>query len=279
MTRSRHHGFTLVELLVVIAIISILISLLLPALRSARAVAQSAMCLSNQRQHTFALYQYLNDWNQWFPHSYEYFAWQNIGRLGRAWREVMSEYFGITSSWEVAGVGTFTGHLLTDDPNGFEIWNDPGRPPYLTGARWGSHHYGANGQAYLMTDSRVTRGRYDNVESVAVAAKTMWNKCHESAGGQLWGNWPSNFVHMGGTNYAFIDGHAQTFAGQSLMDYWLATGGSPYPPQPPTEYGFYTYTYPPGLEATPSLAQCWAVPWNRDGPFAVSQIQGWYPVR
>jgi prepilin-type N-terminal cleavage/methylation domain-containing protein len=43
-------GFTLVELLVVISIISLLVGLLLPSLAGARSAAQSAACLSNQRQ-------------------------------------------------------------------------------------------------------------------------------------------------------------------------------------------------------------------------------------
>ena len=66
---SKHRsGFTLVELLVVISIISLLISLLLPALGQARAVTRTAMCQSGQRQCMLAVQMYANDFTGWtFP--------------------------------------------------------------------------------------------------------------------------------------------------------------------------------------------------------------------
>jgi prepilin-type N-terminal cleavage/methylation domain-containing protein len=70
---AAHRGFTLIELLVVISIIALLIALLLPALQSARRVAQAAVCQSNLRQLAVWGMTYSNEWNSLLPHNYANF--------------------------------------------------------------------------------------------------------------------------------------------------------------------------------------------------------------
>jgi prepilin-type N-terminal cleavage/methylation domain-containing protein/prepilin-type processing-associated H-X9-DG protein len=67
MSRRSLTAFTLIELLVVISIIGILVAMLLPALSNARAVAQRAVCGSNQRQVCIGYKVYMTDNRDWVP--------------------------------------------------------------------------------------------------------------------------------------------------------------------------------------------------------------------
>jgi prepilin-type N-terminal cleavage/methylation domain-containing protein len=60
-------GFTLIELLVVISIITLLIAILLPALRQARNAARAVECQTRMRQIGIVVQAYRTDHNAWYP--------------------------------------------------------------------------------------------------------------------------------------------------------------------------------------------------------------------
>jgi prepilin-type N-terminal cleavage/methylation domain-containing protein/prepilin-type processing-associated H-X9-DG protein len=79
---KKRHGFSLVELLVVVGIISVLISILLPALNKARAQAKRVQCASNLRQCGVTLLMYAQENNGWIVPVGEWIPQSGVGDDG-----------------------------------------------------------------------------------------------------------------------------------------------------------------------------------------------------
>jgi len=245
MSRKQSIGFTLIELLVVISIISILISLLLPALRQAREGAKTNLCLSNLRQIALAITMYADDNDQSLHEGWH----QPSGDLGpfhtnngwMAWPGLLSTYANSADLFACPTPVHAPPDVWLTMPFGYY---DDARPSTLGTLM----PYGLNWRpTALFEPNRYTARLTDiqNLSAIAIVAdRALEDESVEidftpvfgaSAGG-IWAgpissegiSWKIFFPtarHAGGANLAFLDGHAQFLqqeeAGQ--LEHWFPT--------------------------------------------------------
>lgn len=123
--RTFRPAFTLIELLVVVAIIALLLSILLPALGSARSQAKTVVCASNMHQMLLAMKYYSDDmrgylpWIPGWPPSYIYGPYQQNHQLLIMWPYLKNyKFFRCPSATGVNSVKSLFGKNLTLPPAG-----------------------------------------------------------------------------------------------------------------------------------------------------------------
>lgn len=122
--RRHRSGFTLVELLVVVSIIALLISILLPSLRSARDQAKQVKCFASLHATHLALICYADDNRQELP------SYTTMGGWG--FRVAPGKISADSAFPETYGVQSVlhTGHAPIIMPNGMVRYEE-GSPVYL----------------------------------------------------------------------------------------------------------------------------------------------------
>ncbi len=193
--------FTLIELVVVIAIISILASMLLPALSTAKEKARSLSCLGNWRQIGSGVAMYSDDYEHWMP-----IACTSSGNSNN-WRLEVSPYLGLTvtgtSDLDLAG-GVFKcpTYQYKNDP--IQAWEG--------GYGWNSQYFG----------KRTDRKRFNMIERPSVSAfagdgvdwlgEGTWDYTYLYAPSYAYGSHPTPSVgnrHHRGINLLWGDLHVE----------------------------------------------------------------------
>ncbi len=196
----------MIELLVVIAIIAILAAMLLPALSSAKAKAQSGSCLNNLKQWGLATQMFALDNNDLFPKD----GSPNRTSVNEGW------YIDIPS---VLGQPTYQEMEWRTNANadiGRSIWICPSNPRRSNGNNLFHYclneHVNANGS-----------GNQVKLSTILKPSDTVWLFDNGKLAGVAQQNNVHSNLHSAGANFTFLDGHSSRFKNK---EYWNFSNNS-----------------------------------------------------
>ena len=225
-SNPAHRGFTLIELLVVIGIISVLIAILMPALNSAREQSKSVKCLSNLRQLAEAAFMYANANGGSFPISHNTlvdewdFDQPSLGTIipGILWNGQTNLLVMQCPSYDAPSTtktDPFTGYNYNTSYIGGGM-NEvtPLGNPHIAPAKMGTIH--RSSEVALFGDGQYTAGTNKYMRAPVLMAGT---DIGDGVGLTTRAAGTQGYRHLGRTNIAYCDGHAD-----STSTYYSATG-------------------------------------------------------
>ncbi|MCI0498415.1 MAG: prepilin-type N-terminal cleavage/methylation domain-containing protein [Planctomycetales bacterium] len=275
----KKKGFTLIELLVVIAIIALLLAIVLPSLRKAKAVAKSLVCRTNLKGLTGAYYSYAVDHQNNLCGSWNYHDHppDGSGRWGDPWDWAWSPWVvgGNTSAYTSYSykatlaerhegirkgslfpyVGSFDCYHCPSDASFGGNFRSYSIPDSLNG-KWSSSSAWDNrttlseiknpGDKYVFIEENDPRGYNINSWVIDPSLGVLSSRWLDPLT-----VWHSGQKTVGQSNFGFLDGHAEMWKwSRDTTEYFLkcdATGTWP----------SFVPTSPEGIEDLRRIHQGW----------------------
>lgn len=208
--KFRHKGFTLIELLIVVAIIAVLVSILLPALQSAREQGKRALCLYNTHALSVSWLMYSEDNKGKLPYAD---ARLNPPPRENTWLQRVDDPYQYTPTEapEQMQIDAIRKGSLFKYTNMTNIYRCPVARPNelrtysLTHAVNGYNFPGSGEVAHKLTSIKRPEERINFLDDYGADWDACWAVVYDQP---LWWN-ITPIRHGNGNTFAFVDGHSQ----------------------------------------------------------------------
>ena len=217
--------FTLIELLVVIAVISVLVSLLLPALNKARETSKRIKCASNQRQIGTAISFYANDFDGWIPSNFQSTSYSTDSSGNTwPWQRLLADATKVFV-YSPATAASGNSILLCPSVDSYTACTNYG---YNNSLRVQALNASAQARGVWKADSSsnfIKQYTIKNASSVALLGDCVGTTSYRiDPSNSAWNPYPygASYRHAGFINMLFADGHTETMKRNSVL-YWATS--------------------------------------------------------
>ncbi|MGO8702147.1 MAG: type II secretion system protein [Limisphaerales bacterium] len=209
---AARSAFTLTELLVVVAVISILASLLLPALSGSKAASQRAQCVSNLRQMGIAAHLYVDDNEDTYavaqyddPESGVFYCWDLTTIEGNPNAVIPGLFWQGRTTLQIQQCPSFEGAAdwLNDPYTGYNY-----NTSYIGHGQGESNPAPAKGSEVRRTSKTILFGDGQYRGGADKFMRAPWPNPGDASFVGRWSG-TQGFRHQNLSNALFCDGHAE----------------------------------------------------------------------